>query len=647
MSYSELNQLTLAEELFDAGKLDEAYEILNDRVHFEELNSQQKDYFQHLKGLILFYQWKSDELIEFGELIFQEGQNLNDNLQSLDGLFFIIAGLCQANKFKEAIQKFETSEVLLELSSNVSKTNFTQRKARMRLLKGWINLESNNLDVAEKCLNWVLNSQNELGFTWEIIWANLLKARLKYQGKLMYNLCEEYARKAFSMAKQIKFNHFWIALCQLILGALYSGLGEIDISLKYHMKSLAIYRKIQNNSFIAAALFNIGGNYYRLGNMNLAMKYTKECLSYYEKLSLSLAFPLSNLVEVALEMGDNELAQQYFNRLKNSYNQNKEGITELAYLSTKALMLKKSSRIRDKVKAEKIFRKIIDTDTLWSQFGIGATIHLCDLLLSEYRFTNDNEVLDELNHYIARLLTIAEKTHSYIQFCETFILQAKLALIQFDMKAARRFLTQAQKIAESHGLKQLSMKISHEHDELLKQLEMWEKLKETNASLSERWKLAGLTEQMENMVKKRMIESPKLSNEDPVSIFIITEGGSTLLSHSFIDQKTFESHLFGGFLTTIDYFIKEMFSEGLDRAIFGDYTLLLKSIPPFFISYIFKGDSYYAHQKINYFIENIQKEEDIWLYLIKSFQVNQSIKIKDVPSLEPLIKQIFIEKMIP
>ena len=190
------------------------------------------------------------------------------------------------------------------------------------------------------------------------------------------------------------------------------------------------------------------------------------------------------------------------------------------------------------------------------------------------------------------------------------------------------------------------MKISHEHDELLKQINLWEKLKESGSSLSERWKLAGLNEQMENMVRKKKIESPTISEDEPVSIFIITEGGSPLFSHSFIDQKSFEAHLFGGFLTTIDYFMREMFSEGLDRAIFGEYTLLMKSIPPFFISYIFKGDSYYALQKINYFIDYIQKEVAVWQKLLKSFQINQAIHLKDIPSLESLIKEIFFTKSI-
>ena len=214
------------------------------------------------------------------------------------------------------------------------------------------------------------------------------------------------------------------------------------------------------------------------------------------------------------------------------------------------------------------------------------------------------------------------------------------------MKAARRFLTQAQKIAESHGIKRLAMKISYEHDELLKQSKMWENLEESEIILSERWKLAGLNEQMENMLRKRMIAVPKLSNEEPVLLLIVSEGGIPFFSHSFVEDKSFESHLFGGFLTTIDYFIKEMFSEGLNRAVFGEHTLLMKAIPPFFISYIFKGDSYYALQKLDYSEAQLEKEGEIWQNLLKSFQKNTTIQLKDDPLLESLITETFITKNV-
>jgi hypothetical protein len=256
-------------------------------------------------------------------------------------------------------------------------------------------------------------------------------------------------------------------------------------------------------------------------------------------------------------------------------------------------------------------------------------------------------VLEEINPLIEQLLEIAEKSYSYSILCETHLLQAKLSLLTFDIKKTQKFLTQAQQIAERFGLNLLAIKISNEHDDLLKQLNIWEKLKESSPSLKERMEFARLNEQMENMTQKRVIETPELSEEDPVLLIIVSEGGSPFFSQSFVEDQTFEDHLFGGFFTAINSFISEKFSEGLDRAIFGKHTLLMKPISPFFICYVFKGQSYLAQQRIRYFIEKIQNDELVWQTFTKFYKLNQEIQLKDIPSLESLIKDIFIDKRLP
>ena len=646
MSHPELEQLTRVEKLFDAGKLDKALELLNDQSQFEGLNLEQKGHFYFLKGSILIYQNKIEEAIYLGEHVYKEGQKLNEHLQSFDGLYFILMGLCLAWKFDEAIKKIEKAEVLLRLISNRPKTILIQREARMSSCKAWINLEIGSIDSAEKCLERSLSLGKELGNTFEIVWVYSLMSRFMFRRKSRYDLAIEYSKKAISLAKEIKFNHFWIALNNNYFGVIYQSIGDLNTSLKYSMKSLAIFKEINNKWFTGWVLNKIAEIYIEIGDYDSALKNLEESLLFFENQLFGIQFPLSNAIEVALEKSKIELAQKYYIQLENFYNQNKDRTIFLFCQLSKALILKRSSRIRDKAKAEELLKQVIETETIWFDTIINAIVHLCDLLLAEFRINSNSEVLDEINQYINKLLAIAEKSHSYKVFCETFLLKAKLALINFNVKAARRFLTQAQKIAELYGIKQLAKKISHEHDELLKQIKMWEKLKESEAPLSERWKLAGLNGQIENMVRKRMVELPDLKNEEAVLLLIVSEGGIPFFSHPFIEDKSFESHLFGGFLSTIDFFIKETFSEGLDRAVFGEYTLLMKDIPPFFISYIFKGDSYYAFQKLDYFIDHIQKEEDIWQSFLKSFQLNQSIQLKDIPLLDSLITEIFIAKSI-
>ncbi|GAG88085.1 unnamed protein product, partial [marine sediment metagenome] len=287
------------------------------------------------------------------------------------------------------------------------------------------------------------------------------------------------------------------------------------------------------------------------------------------------------------------------------------------YLLNKALILKRSPRTRNRAKAEEILTQILENEDLDFEFILTALTNLCELLLTELRMTNDFEVLEEINPLINRLLSITESTGSYSILCETYLLQAKLSLLSFDMKKAQQFLTQAQQIAEKFGLKLLAIKISNEHDGLLKQLNMWETLKESSSSLKERMEFARLNEQMENIVQKRVLESPELSDEEPVLLIIISEGGVPMFSKIFVKDQAFEDHLFGGFISAINSFVSEKFSEGLDRAIFGEYTLLMNSISPFLTCYVFKGKSYSAQQRIKYFIEELRKEKTVWQTLKK------------------------------
>jgi hypothetical protein len=192
----------------------------------------------------------------------------------------------------------------------------------------------------------------------------------------------------------------------------------------------------------------------------------------------------------------------------------------------------------------------------------------------------------------------------------------------------------------------LAIQISHEHDEFLKKLDVWDKLKASNASLQERMELARISDQIERMIQKRSVEEINLSDEEPVLLLIASEGGRPVFSQSFTEDQTFEDHLFGGFFTAINSFINEKFSKGLDRAIFGEHTLLINSISPFIMCYVFKGQSFSAQKRIKLFIEQLQKDKTMWQKFRDSHRLNKEIQINEIPSLELLITKIFIEKKV-
>ena len=195
----------------------------------------------------------------------------------------------------------------------------------------------------------------------------------------------------------------------------------------------------------------------------------------------------------------------------------KDKSIERNYRLSKALVLKASSRFRDMGEAEKILRQIIDEEVFYFEHTPLALINLCDILLAEFRVTNKLEILDELEPLIAHLLSIAEKTQSHKIQAETYLFQAKLALLSFDTNKSRRFLTQAQQIAERNNLNKLALEISSEHQNLIDRLGLWEQLKASDAPLSERFELAQISEQMERMHRARVMIKPQII-EDKVAI---------------------------------------------------------------------------------------------------------------------------------
>ena len=134
----------------------------------------------------------------------------------------------------------------------------------------------------------------------------------------------------------------------------------------------------------------------------------------------------------------------------------------------------------------------------------------------------------------------------------------------------------------------------------------------------------------------------QLSDEKPVVILITTKGGVPLYSYVFADDWKLEDELFSGFLSSFDSISNEIFSEGLDRAKFGQYTLLMKSVENFSVCYLFKGQVFSASEKLTRYINRIQDSTSIWKTLNKSFTTSQVVELTDIPLMEPLLNDIFL-----
>jgi len=209
---------------------------------------------------------------------------------------------------------------------------------------------------------------------------------------------------------------------------------------------------------------------------------------------------------------------------------------------------------------------------------------------------------------------------------------------------ARQFLTEAQRIADKYGIQYYAQKVSNEHDKLLEKLETWESLKKTEAPVSQRLELSAVDTDLEYMLTRRTITPPEVVEEEPIVIFIMAKGGVPVFTHSFTNEWKRDTDIFGSFLSAFTSFSDEFFSKGLDRAKFGEDTILIQAAGKFSICYLFKGQSYLANQKIAKFTEGVQNSASIWQTINRFYETSQFLEIGDNFALESLVSDIFIGK---
>ncbi|MFW9826545.1 MAG: tetratricopeptide repeat protein [Candidatus Thorarchaeota archaeon] len=557
-----------------------------------------------------------------------------------------IKELIQANQLREEGKIKDAYQIVLELEK---RSNLTlKEKLSCKLLKANLLGELGNFMDAIKCAEDLFEKFLEQGDNVSAFDALIIQGTA-YTLTVNLAKAEAIIKHAEDLLKIIKetipldLRERQSKLLK-VKAAIIFFQGDIQHSLELNKRAYELVKDSGKFSLIGAILNNIADKYHHLKEYDKAITYAKKAIEC--NFEPSLIYALGTLIEIYISKGDIQEAEVILELLREHTEKLNTKRYKTLYYFSKAMILKSSLRARDRIKAEDIFKELALNDSLLSEPRINAILSLCDLYLTELRITNDVKIINEIQPYIKTLLNIAEQRHLYLYLAETYLLQAKLSLLTSDIKNAKRFLIQAQKIAESYGLEQLAMKISYEHDELLRQTKIWENFKESEIPLSEGLDLTGLDKQMEYMAKKRVFQVPKFPDEEPVLLLIVSEGGVPFFTQSFIEDKSFEDHLFGGFFTAINSFINEMFSEGLDRAFFGEHTLLMNSFAPFLMCYIYKGQSYSAQKRLKSFIEELKRQKDVWATFEKFYRTSRKIQLKDIPSLEPLIKEIFIEKKL-
>ena len=606
MSTSVSKKLALIKELFDKGKYEEGIQQINEIEQNEAPIPEETLIIQRFKGLIYNGLGQQELAIKIVEELYRKSQKMNMPFYSLDALY--IKGLIiVAFTTEDFYIILEQHEKLFKLIPPEDTIEFQQREAEFLFSKGAGNFYAGNMDLS----------------------------------------LDEF-KQSLTLLEKIDPHSITITGILIYMAYIYGVKGELQISLDLAEKVLSLIPKVEHYlpMRMKADIYRLTGNNFQLkGDLNRALEYHTTSLEIYLKIKLGwwTAFAYFNIINVLLDQKNINQAQNYLTQFKQFSNNYKDEFNYVFYQLAESIFLKSSPRLRDHVEAENILKKIVENDLSVFTTNMALT-NLCNWYFDEFRISNQIEILEDIHPLIDRLQKNAKLMNSYAWLANVKLLKAKLALLQVNMVEARKLLTEAQNIADEHGLKLLAGEISKEHDRLLEELKLWESIKKEQTSVAERLKLASVDGVIERLQGRRAIEPIESSGQKPVLLLILAEGGVLLFSHPFTDKWKRDDDLFGSFLSAFSTFSDEFFSQGLDRAKFGEDTILLQSVGSFSICYLFQGQTYFAKQKLEKFAETLQKNTSIWGTLEKFEKSSQVAELIDLPEMGSLLTNSFLRK---
>ena len=680
--------LTRARELMYEGKLNEAREIIRNFEKSGEITPEDQLSVLLLKGWIHIFRIRYNKATELGEMAYQMSQQLGSIHGAIEALN-LKAYMALIGKLDKGFDLILESEKLMaSLPKESLSIHFQQEfKFSTSYLKFVVYLFKYEyeydklLDLATQCIElagkigvniYIAVSNNWVAWAYAVIGDSSSALDYAMKSLDLYKKLNHRAGIAASLSTIGSINYYKGDLGQALtsckqvlsikevgehskilnfetLGNIYRERGDLDKALKYYKQESALAEELGYEYFFTRSIMSIGSIYRLRGNFGLAIDHLKRSMTISDKIGYLYTSHYSLLLLILIYLDNNSLeqARHYLPRLRDLVDRIKSKPYTLRFMLAKAMILKKQGRTKNRAKAEELLKQVVEeanNTILDPQFHIMALTLFCEHLLEELITYDDPKILNEINPLISQILESSESQRSYSYLAEAKVLQSKLLLIQMDMEGSKKLLTEAQRIAELHGLDLLSQKISHEHDNLLTQSDTWDDIKGKNVPMPERIKLASINGVIDRLQGKRAIDPPEMVDEQPTLLLIIAEGGVLIFSLPFTEEWKRDDALFSSFLSAFTSFSNEFFTKGLDRAKFGDDLILMQSVGPFSICYLFKGQTYPATQKLTQFVEKIKEITSIWQTLEKFYKTSQVLEIQDAPSLESLITKIFIDK---
>ncbi|MFW9780095.1 MAG: tetratricopeptide repeat protein [Candidatus Heimdallarchaeota archaeon] len=626
-----------ANALIGLGQINESLELIKDMEAEEISNNEVKAQLLRVKGIAMRRKGELDPALEHLSEALVIYQRLKKKNFPIAGLYNTI-GIIHASK-----GSLDKASEFLQLSLSKYEELGNERPAfKIMNNLGMMHSYRGDLDRALQYLNRALELNEEYGSpqTEAAMFSNIGNI---YIGKGELTLALDYIQRALKRYEELE-SKVDIGDALNNLGNIYEEIGDLKEAESAYTRCLEIYQDLENDLEISLVMNNLGNIYTVGGELDKSISYYEKALALSESVgsTLDIVHSLRNLIEASIQNGQMDEAQEYLQKLGEIAKGEDNKTIDQGHRLSNAILLKASDRMVERAEAQEIFQQIAEEEVVEHQYTVQSMLNLCDLLLDELKSSGSEEVVEEINSLLARLLEIAESQNSFKHLINTQRLQSQMALLELDLNKARQLMAQAQETAEEKGLHRLAIAISADIDRLMNQLNKWEDLIERNVGMVERLEMAELEDMVSNIIQKKQ-EIPEFTVEEPVLFLMLSNTGAVHFKKELTSKEDLDDRIIGDLLTAINSFVQEAFSASgvIERIRVKDYTLIIKPlVEQILCCFVFKGQSYSAVQKLEKFIQTTKDSSFIWDIVKQTSKAKKAVKTLDDLSTEIFMSPI-------
>jgi tetratricopeptide (TPR) repeat protein len=404
---------------------EEALEIIY-RLEKEDIASKFKLLLLVLKGRLLCYQERYKDAVELGEKALSLSRELDLPIQSIDALLIKSYGVF-LGYLEDSMDSVNQAETLIKSTYRDSSLDAPRQysdyltirfivlryarnlKESFNVVNEWLSLYENSSERIDKAKAYMQLSESYLYDSKADIALDYAKKSLEIQKELknqvgisssLYFIGQshfvmgEIEKSLDYLKKSLSFPEISV-LTKLeamhMMGAVFREKGEINRALKYYKRSLVLAQKEGYLEKLASILMGTGTIYRMKGESDIATEYLSQSLQLCRKINslYGISVNLFYLILIYLEKNLIANAEAYLLKFEEIVEQTQSSQWFYLYKLAKALILKKTKRLKSRSEAENILKEIIENGkNLSPHIRLLTIINLCDLLLEELIITN-------------------------------------------------------------------------------------------------------------------------------------------------------------------------------------------------------------------------------------------------------------------